>query len=152
MSDPDPCMCLAMLVADKVFREEGTGKSHIAGTFSRLGARKFPWVHDTMHVYLALTDIAPGTHACEARFTYLDDDAQLLSAKSEIKSDDKLQVIEINYCFRRAAFPRPGELEIAFYMDDQYVMRRKFVVARVGKPGRGPEPGGGAAPSPPDGE
>ena len=138
MSDPDPCMCLAMLVADKVFREEGTGKSHIAGTFSRLGARKFPWVHDTMHVYLALTDIAPGTHACEARFTYLDDDA--------------LQVIEINYCFRRAAFPRPGELEIAFYMDDQYVMRRKFVVARVGKPGRGPEPGGGAAPSPPDGE
>ena len=150
MTGPDPCVCLAMLVADKVFREEGTGKSHIAGTFSRLTSRTFPVMHDTMHVYLALTDINPGTHGCEVKFAYIDaegtDSTEVLSAKSEIKCIDKLQVIEINYCFRRAVFPRPGRLEIAFYMDGQYVMRRKFELARAKGRRRGDD--GADAPPP----
>ena len=135
---PDPCVCLAMLVADKVFREEGTGKSHIAGTFSRMTARKFPVMREAMHVYLALTDIAPGEHGCEIKFSYLDSDQEVLSARCEIRSEDKLQVIEINYCLRRAVLPRPGQMEIAFHMDGQYVTRRKFALEEAQPRGKGP--------------
>ena len=147
MSEHDPCVCLAMLVADKVFREEGTGKSHISGTFSRIMSAKFPAPHDTMHVYLALTDIDPGEHDCEIKFSYLDDKepSDIISAVSRIKAEDRLQVVEINYCFRRTVFPRPGRLEIAFYMDGNYVLRRRFEVVASdraakggGSAGRGP--------------
>ncbi len=119
-----------MLVADRVFREEGTGKSHISGTFSRVVSAKFPAPHDTMHVYLALTDIDPGEHDCEIKFSYLDgqEPSDIISAVSRIKAEDKLQVVEINYCFRRTVFPRAGRLEIAFYMDGSYVLRRRFEV------------------------
>jgi hypothetical protein len=144
-----------MLIADRVFREEGTGKFHIAGTFSRFKSSVFPAVLDTMHVYLALTDIAPGRHSCEVRFAYLDDEKELLSAKSEIRSDDKLRVVEMNLCFRRTVFPKPGKMEIAFYMDDQYVTRRRFAAVAIrrrgGKLGRPPgEPPAGLAGPPPE--
>lgn len=125
---PQPCVCLAMLIADKVFREEATRKVHIAGTFSMINAKSYPALHNTMHLYLALTNVMPGEHKGKVRFVYLDDEheTELLRMEGPIVAKDELEVVELNFCFRQIIFPRPGTLEIRFHLDNQHISRRTF--------------------------
>lgn len=131
MAPVKPCVCMAMLVADKVFREEGTSKCHIAGTFSVIHASTFPVVHDTMHVYLALSDAIIGTHTGRVVFAYADGtEKELVKVEGPIEIKDRLHVVELNFCFRRVRFPKPGNLEISFFLDGEYVMHRQFTVKK----------------------
>ena len=104
-----PCECLAMIAADKVFREEGTHKCHIAGTFSVIHAPKFPVTHDAIHVYLAISDALPGDHEGRIVFSYCDEEeTKVIRVQGPISIRDKLQVVELNFCFRNVVFPKPG--------------------------------------------
>ncbi len=118
-----PCICLAMLVADKVIREQLTHKVYILGTFNSIIARQFPTVHDTMNVYLALTDASPGTHKARLEFVYIDEgptleERPLLRTGGPLAFKDKLQVVEFNMELRQVRFPKPGVVDIRFFLDD----------------------------------
>ena len=137
--DKKPCSFLAMVIADRVFREEGTGKMHIAGTFNRIGAPGFPVRHALLHVYVAFTDVAVGLHQAKLAFRYIDnpDADELCSAAGPIESKDRLAVIELNLAFEGLVFPRPGTIEIAFFLDNEPVRHRDFVVVQLPKAGQG---------------
>jgi len=47
---------LALVVADHVHRDSGTGKMSILGTFSVIWAKGFPAAHGPIFVYFVLTD------------------------------------------------------------------------------------------------
>lgn len=121
------CVCLAMLVADSVFREEGTSKAHIAGTFDRITAAKFPTYQKSMSLFLAITNLMPGKHRGKVIFSYLEaEEKQLLSAEGPIEAESPLHVVEMNFCFRGVVFPKPGTVEIAFFLDDEPIQLRKL--------------------------
>jgi hypothetical protein len=120
-----------MLVADSVFREEGTRKVHIAGTFNYISAAKFPARHDSLSLFLAVTELRAGEHKARIEFSYRDEDEQkVLEAEGPINAKSPLQVSELNFRFRGIVFPKPGTIEIAFYLDDEPIQIRKFKVLK----------------------
>lgn len=128
----ESCVCLAMLVADSVFREEGTSKVHIAGTFNQITAAKFPAYQRSMSLFLAITNLMAGKHSGKVVFNYLEDEEkQLLCAEGPIEAESPLQVVELNFCFRGVVFPKPGTLEIAFFLDDEPIQRRKLILVET---------------------
>jgi len=131
------CVCLAMVVADGVVREEETHKCYILGTFSSIIASQYPSFHDRLHLYVAVTDMRPGEHVGQIRMNYLDDEATpLLETHGPILSRTPIEVIELNFCFRGIVFPKPGALEIAFHVDDEVIQSRKLQLSLVcGKEG-----------------
>ena len=129
----DSCVCLAMLVADNVFREENTSKVHIAGTFNRITASEFPARHDSLSLFLAVTELRRGEHKARIVFSYLDEDEQeLLRAEGPITAEGPLQVSELYFRFRGVVFPKPGTIQIAFYIDGEPVQSRKLEIVQTG--------------------
>jgi len=130
-----PCICLAMLLADKVIREERTHKVHILGTFNSIFSQTFPTVHDTMHVYLALTEAMPGQHRGTLQMVYIDEgpdleETQLMETRLPLSFSDRLQVLEFNLELRKVQFPKPGTLDLRFYLDDAFIASRRFKVVQ----------------------
>ncbi len=129
---PESCVCLAMVVADNIFREEGSRKVHIAGTFNRISASNFPVRHDSMSLYLAVTNLREGKHKAKLQLNYLErEEKQLLRAEGPVVAKGPLDVAELSFCFRGLVFPKPGTVEIAFYLDDEFVQRRKLLVTQT---------------------
>jgi len=127
-----------MLVADRVIREQGTNKVYVLGTFDRILSPRFPTRHDTLNVYLALTEGTPGEHEGKLQIVYIDDksdvmgERELLSMKGALKfSADKLQVVELVMELRGVIFPRPGTLEIRFSVGAELIEWRRFRVEQL---------------------
>lgn len=143
MSPVRPCECLAMLIADKVIREERTHKVYILGTFNSIYARSFPSVHDSLHVYLALTEATSGRHAARIEMVYLEQgpdlqEQALLKTEMPIVFTDKLQVMEFNIEFRGIRLPKAGTLDVRFYLDGEFICSRQLRVAQVPPQGETP--------------
>jgi len=135
MAATRPCECLAMLIADKIIREERTHKVHILGTFNNILSAKFPTVHDRMHIYLALTNGTPGQHRARIEIVYIDETADMTETElarmdGQLAFSDKLQVLEFNMELRHVTFPKPGTLDIRFYLDDVFIASRLFKVVQ----------------------
>jgi hypothetical protein len=128
---PAECISLAMLVADKVFREEGTGKCHIAGTFSRVEATNFPVFLAAMHVYIAITDLSSGKHQGRLQFVYEGETTEeLMRLEGPLVSPAKREVIELHFCLNALQFPKAGTIRINFFVNDHHVGSRKFQVVK----------------------
>ena len=127
MPKSKPCELLAIIVADRVFREEGTRKVHISGTFSEIQAIAFPCRHPSMHLYVALTDARTGPHKGRIRFAYLDEtQTEVLSSEGPLRVSGPLEVLELNAEFPNVLFPKEGTLAIEFWMDDVLIGSRKI--------------------------
>lgn len=126
-TDIKPCVCLAMVVADNVIQEVATNKIYILGTFNRIHAPRYPMPHDRFHLYVAITDMLPGPHEGQIRIDYLDGSrTPLMDLTGPVVAKDRLEVHELNFGFRGIIFPKPGSLEISFYLDGQPIQARKF--------------------------
>ena len=129
-----------MLLADKAIREEGSRKVYISGIFDQISAREFPTRHDTMSVYLALTDGKPGDHTGQLNLVYIDSPAEHPGTDPVAETDlvsmsgplqfpkDKLAVIELIMELRGIVFPRPGTLQLRFSVDGSLIVERTFRV------------------------
>jgi hypothetical protein len=137
MSDNMPCELLAVLVADRVFREEGSRKVHIAGIFNTLNATSFPCLHPCLHIYVAFTDAKEGSHPAKVRFVYLDEaQTELLVAEGPVDVPDRLGVVEINFAFSNVLLPKPGLIAVEFWLDGVLVGSRKVSLLKTTPGGR----------------
>lgn len=133
MAEKKPCEVLAIMVAHRVFREEETKNVHIAGTFNQINAPKFPATHPSLHVFIDIADLPRQfPHKGRTVIRYLDDSnaKEIASFEGEIPRDDigPTTELEINIGFNGITFPRPGPIEVAFYLDGDLVARRKLQV------------------------
>ncbi|MBM3320442.1 MAG: hypothetical protein FJY73_07175 [Candidatus Eisenbacteria bacterium] len=122
---------LAMLIADKVFREEGSKKIHIAGTFNTINlgpSNETPG----FHVFVAVTEVSSDDHKGELVLEYLDEPRiEIGRLSGPVKGPpDKLSVIELNFGLPPLRVPRPGRVRISFFLDGQYVAGRDVRVVR----------------------
>ncbi len=129
---PSKTVPLAMLIADKVFREEGTKKVHVAGVFDRinLGSGTSP----PFCAYIALTEIGIGVHRGRLLFEYLDEPRmEVFRAEGPVPAPDSpLDTVDLILQFPPFHLPRPGVLQLSFFFDDEYIIGRKVAVALKG--------------------
>ena len=133
MTGKKPCEVLAMVVAERVFREEDSHNVHIAATFNQINAKNFPATHSRMHVYLAIDNVA-GKHEARVIIKYSDaseGDAPLASATTPIEFSDARKTAEVNVLFQNVTFPRPGPVDVLFLLDGVCAATRRLQVVKV---------------------
>jgi len=120
---------LAMIVCDKIIREEGTKKNSLIGVFDRVHATQFPCTHSRMHVYIAVTEYK-GRAACELKFSD-NTDKELVKMAGPLNFPDKLSVVEMDFCINNILLPDAGIYHFDFFVNGEHIGHRKFKVGRI---------------------
>ena len=80
-----------------------------------------------MHVYVALTN-GRGKYQTEVRFVNLEENKPIMGMTGELNFQNPLQVFEMNLCWQRLNFEKPGDYEVEVLCDGNRVGARKFIV------------------------
>lgn len=103
----------ALILADHVYEDAGTGKKIIAGTFNALWSATFPQNFSRpTFAYVCLTDIRGGVRISLKYVDLASDQVLMETAPIEISSPDPLQSVEL--CFPIPTFPMPHPGAYAF--------------------------------------
>lgn len=122
----------AMLVCDTVITEQGTKKKSLIGIFESIGARKFPFVHPFLSVYVKLTE-ANGAYHFRLEMVNLKSNQVTGEGKipQEILIDNPLKSHELVFNLRGLRFNEPGEYEFRMYSNDQIFAQKTFYVQEI---------------------
>ena len=119
---------LAWLLCDGVHLDPSSGKHTILGVFSNIMAKHFPVVHPRMVWFLAITDVAAGTHRMKISMGKdLDDPKQLIERVFE--SQGPLVRINLINEIHNLSFPGPGDYSILIEIDDEALLATSLTVA-----------------------
>jgi hypothetical protein len=119
---------IAMVVCDFIWRDPGTGKSTIIGTFSSIAANSFPCTHPLMAVFVAVTD-GRGKTPIKLRLVDVDEENDpLFEGEIEVEWVDPRMIVETAYVIQGVAFPAPGEYRFQLSSNDSVLMERRIVL------------------------
>lgn len=129
---------LALVLCDTSIRELGTNKLSLIGTFSGVSSSTFPCIHQTITVYVALTE-GLGTVPCKLRLTSLSDGSTIFEIPGQIPFTDRTSVPELVFQLNQVRFETPGMYAIEFWAGDDVLGSRKINVQKVElRPGQAP--------------
>ena len=100
-----------------------------ADHLSRLRDGDDDWTHE-LHVYLSLTD-GHGTLTVALACVTVDEGEQLFRGEAEIEFEGPLQVVEMQFVFPNARFPRAGEYRFQLSALGQVLRGRRFLVTYI---------------------
>jgi len=134
MSEP---YCLAMVLCDNVHRDAATGKHTILGTFSTLGAKKYP-AKVAFCVYFAVTD---GLGPTDLRVRLVDatsglvdevegKEAVVFEVSQEFDFENPLVVLEGFFRFL-TEIPKAGLYHCEMWAGNELLMSRRVLAAQV---------------------
>ena len=122
---------LAMVVADAIWRDPGTGKRTILGCFSSIAAKEFPAIHPQLAVYVALTD-GRGTVPFKIQMVDIDEEAEpIFQAEGEVEFTDPRIMVEMDFHFGGITLPHPGEFRIQLVASGEFLLERRIVVQQL---------------------
>jgi hypothetical protein len=126
-------ICLAMLLADMVWKDPMSGKKTILGTFDTICSSHFPCVYQTLAVYCLLTG-GRGQLPLALRLVDASDPSEepLFVATQEFEVHDPRGVFDAVFVIQNAVFPREGEYRFQLRCGGDVVMERRLVVHRPG--------------------
>ena len=123
-----PPEVLAMILCDLIITDAETNKKSLIGLFDHVETTALPCEVHELHLYLSLTDghgAIPVTIACVPA----DGGAELFGGGAEVDFANPLQVVELQFAFPRARFPRAGEYRFQLLAGGQLLRERKFFVS-----------------------
>lgn len=131
-------LCLAMLLADFVWKDPMSGKRTILGTFDGICSAHFPCVYQTLAVYCLLTG-GRGKLPLALRLVDASDPSEepLFATTQEFEVHDPRGVFEVVFGIQNAVFPHEGEYRFQLRCAGDVVMERRLVVH---SPGNRPVP------------
>jgi hypothetical protein len=120
---------LAMVLADTILHDLGSGKFYIQGTYAAIFAPEFPWRHGPIMVYFAITN-GHGKTPIKVRVIDLDDEEEPLieAVGMEIDFPDPLAVAEGVIKCAPVLFPRPGEYRLQLFGASEFLKERRLQV------------------------
>jgi hypothetical protein len=124
---PQPPEVLAMILCDQIITDVDTNKKSLIGLFDQVETATLPCLLHELHVYLSLTDghgTLPLSLACVAE----DDGEELFRGAAAVEFRSPLQVVELQFVFPNARFPRAGEYRFQLSAPGQVLRERKFLV------------------------
>jgi hypothetical protein len=124
---PQPPEVLAMILCDQVITDVQTNKKSLIGIFDQVETASLPCVLHELHIYLSLTD---GHGRLSMTVVCVGDEGgeDLFRGDADVEFSDPLQVIELQFIFPNARFPRAGEYRIQLSALGQVLRERKFLV------------------------
>jgi len=123
------------MLSDAIWRDPGTGKRTILGTFSVIHAQHFPAIHGLVAVHVALTD-GYGKYPLELRLVDAKEEGDpLLRAKADVDFEDPRMVLELDFHFQGIEFNNPGEYRFQVFTGADLLMERRLLVLSVDQPG-----------------
>ena len=128
---PEPIV-LSINICDSIIRDEVTKKVSLIGLFSTINTTNFPAVHQTMHVYVALTN-GHGKYKTEIRFC--DTKGQAIAGlEGELNFQSPLQTVELNLPWSGLRLEEAGAYFVEVLCDGKSISSRKFQVIGPGRP------------------
>jgi len=121
---------LAMVLCDLTIREQETQKLSLIGTFNGLFAGKFPCIHPSLSVYVALTG-GRGVVPCALDMTSLRTGNSIFSLPGKVEFKDPIMVSEMVLQIQQIRFEEPGDYAIDFFADGEMLCSRKLRVQQA---------------------
>lgn len=118
----------AIILCDRVITEEGTLNKTIISTFNTIGAKNFPCLHQSLAVYVALTN-AMGPK--EVRLLLKRGEEVLSSVGGRVPFDGPNNVVELIFNFKNTPFTEPGLYTFEVQADGEYIMETRFNVTKT---------------------
>ncbi len=109
---------ITFLIADQVIQEKGTNKWSAIGIFDHICADQFPFIYQSMGLYIKLTD-AQGDY--KIRIEIVDPQHHKVSVFEGInlKIDSRLSSMDLGIQTRNLHLPKPDNYHIDLYFNDQ---------------------------------
>src|SRR5206468_1189132 len=131
----NPPLALALIVADHITRDLGTGKLSVHGIFNAIGAFSFPWRHPSIMVYGALTDGRLGKTPIVLRLVDAEEERPpVAEATAEIEFPDPFAIVEFVLPMNGVLFPEPGEYRLQLHGAGTPLLERRIMVIPVQTP------------------
>jgi hypothetical protein len=129
---------IALVVCDALYRSEPGNKAALVGLFNMLAASRIPVTHPQMCVYVAVTDVHPGT-----RFRLVvehgESSRQIVELRAEPPENiNPTTICDLQFVLQRVTFPEAGRYFIQFWADDALLLQRPFDVRLMQVPGGKP--------------
>jgi len=125
---------LSMLICDHYYRDAGTGKSVIAGTFSSINCGSFPATHGNCAVYIAMCDVA---QEGVAQLHFRKENGGFstsLPTWTIAVPDDRRTVIEIGGNINGLPLPDAGGFEFVLTWNGNEIASRRLAVQQIDIP------------------
>jgi len=98
----------AIILCDRIYKDDESGKCVLAGTFNRVRLPEFPCEYQPAALYLNLSDFS-GLHTVSFRFKRLSDDYVIEeSPEFGLEHDDRREHHECIFDLPPMEFPEPG--------------------------------------------
>ncbi|MDA9264555.1 MAG: hypothetical protein GWP41_02525 [Planctomycetia bacterium] len=108
MTKPLVPLVQAILLCDRVYKDDDSTKCVLAGTFNKIRLPEFPAEYSPATLYINLSDFS-GAHKVSFRFKRITDDSVLEeSPEFEIYHDDRREHHECIFELPPMVFPEPG--------------------------------------------
>ena len=127
METPPPKV-LALVVADRVYRDDDSGKLFALGIRSVIGASSFPLEHVHLAAYVALVN---GRGETTVGVQLIDADEErgpLAEGEALVTFPDPIAEVELVFDFHGLTFPEPGEYRLQLRSNRQFLRERVLVV------------------------
>jgi hypothetical protein len=122
----------ALLLADNVYTDAGTGKRIIAGTFDSLRAAELPATFDRVTAaYICLTEVR-GEIGVVLRYVDLDDNEVLMEhGPTQVRSDDPLASVDFVVPVPPIPMPHPGVFAFEVHSRNELLGFLRITVVQV---------------------
>ncbi|MBQ6472645.1 MAG: hypothetical protein IJJ33_11720 [Victivallales bacterium] len=141
MSLPELPKGLALLICDTLIEDMRTKKKSLIGLFSQITAKKFPYIHPSMTLFISMTG-AKGEFKCTLACNREEDGESVISVPCKMETGSPRDVADLVVSLRSMRFTKPGRYMFRVLVDGVPVMMRPLnVVERSGLTSEPQEPG-----------
>ena len=132
---PEPPIVNSLLVADRVYRDQESGKWVIAGVCSSVNTPSLPMGVDEINVFFQLTN-ASRAFDLHLRIEHADSGEVLLDVGGQMQLDpaDPLKVIENLVRLKRVLFQKPGKYWVQLTSDEEILAQAPLWVRLLPAP------------------
>ena len=132
---------LALLICDTLIEDICTKKKSLIGLFSQITAKRFPYIHPAMTVFISMTG-AKGEFKCTLTCQREEDGESVITVPCKIKTNFPRDVADLVLSLRSMRFTKPGRYMFRVLVDGVPVMMRPLnVVERRSITSEPQEPG-----------
>lgn len=140
MANSPPPICLALVVADLVWKDSATEKITILGTFSALQHREYPGRTEHIGIYAALTN---GRGDVDTLVQVVDENEErepALKVPGHASFADPRQIAEWPLNVGPLVLPEPGAYRLQLYAGEELLCERRIIAHELTDSG-GPSDG-----------
>ena len=130
MTKPIKPQIKSFLIADMVIQEHGSNKWSAIGIFDRIYAQGFPYLHNTLALYIKLSD-AEGSYDIRVEFCDENDRKIAIFKGIKLSVPSRLNTPDFGIRTRNLQVPKPGQYCFNLYFNDEFVQGIPIKVDKI---------------------